>query len=88
VQIAAMSPTLPPSQNQPLPLSPPVRSFVSRIISGFPEIFTEFRGKQFSLLWRGNRDSFKAEKILSLDMFRGWIRRLEQMIDSHDDYVS
>jgi hypothetical protein len=32
----------------------------STIISSFPEIFPEFRGKQFSLLWRGGRDSFKA----------------------------
>jgi hypothetical protein len=24
----------------------------------FPEIFTEFRGKRFSVLWRGSRDGF------------------------------
>jgi hypothetical protein len=35
--------------------------FDSRIISDFPEIFAEFRGKQFSLLWRGRRDGFKAK---------------------------
>jgi hypothetical protein len=39
--------------------SPPPR-FDSQIISEFPEIFTEFRGTQFSLLWRGSRDGFKA----------------------------
>jgi hypothetical protein len=32
----------------------------SVIISDFPEIFAEFRGKQFSLLWRGGRDGFGA----------------------------
>jgi hypothetical protein len=30
----------------------------SVIISDFPEIFAEFRGKRFSLLWRGGRDGF------------------------------
>jgi hypothetical protein len=30
------------------------------IISDFPEIFSEFRGKHFSLLWRGSRDGFGA----------------------------
>jgi hypothetical protein len=28
------------------------------IISDFPEIFAEFRGKRLSLLWRGGRDGF------------------------------
>jgi hypothetical protein len=37
--------------------------FDSRIISGFPEIFAEFREKQFSLLWRGSRDGFKAQEF-------------------------
>jgi hypothetical protein len=32
----------------------------SAIISDFPEIFTEFRGKHFQLLWRGSRDGFGA----------------------------
>jgi hypothetical protein len=35
----------------------------SRIISDFPEIFAEFRGKQFSLLWRGSRNGFKAQEF-------------------------
>jgi hypothetical protein len=30
----------------------------STIISDFPEIFAEFRGKQFKLLWCGSRDGF------------------------------
>jgi hypothetical protein len=37
--------------------------FDSQIISDFPEIFAEFRGKQFSLLWRGSRDGFKAQEF-------------------------
>jgi hypothetical protein len=34
--------------------------FDSRIVSGFPEIFAEFRGKRFEILWRGSRDGFEA----------------------------
>jgi hypothetical protein len=37
--------------------------FDSQIISDIPEIFAEFRGKRFSLLWRGSRDGFKAEEF-------------------------
>jgi hypothetical protein len=61
-QIPAMSPITTPSQNQlPPRLSlqqPLVSLFDSRIISGVPEILTEFRKKQFSLLWRGSCVSF------------------------------
>jgi hypothetical protein len=32
----------------------------SLIVSDFPDIFAEFRGKRFSLLWRGSRDGFGA----------------------------
>jgi hypothetical protein len=32
----------------------------SVIISDFPEIFSEFCGERFSLLWRGGRDGFRA----------------------------
>jgi hypothetical protein len=32
----------------------------SAIVSGLPFLFSEFRGKQFSLLWRGGRDGFGA----------------------------
>jgi hypothetical protein len=34
------------------------RPFGSVIVSEFPDIFAEFREKQFSLLWRGGRDGF------------------------------
>jgi hypothetical protein len=34
--------------------SPPAPSLGSAIISRFPAIFAEFRGKRFSLLWRGS----------------------------------
>jgi hypothetical protein len=33
-------------------------SLSSMIISDFPEIFSEFRGRWFSLLWRARRDGF------------------------------
>jgi hypothetical protein len=42
-------------------LPPP--SFNSQIISGFPEIFAEFRVKHFSVLWRGSRDGFGASEF-------------------------
>jgi hypothetical protein len=32
----------------------------SPIVSDFPMIFVEFRGKAFELLWRGSRDGFGA----------------------------
>jgi hypothetical protein len=35
----------------------------SLIISDIPEIFAEFRGKQFSFLWRSSRDVFGASKF-------------------------
>jgi hypothetical protein len=31
------------------------------IISDFPDIFSEFLGQHFSLLWRGGRDGFGAD---------------------------
>jgi hypothetical protein len=45
--------TVRPSQNQQLLPSPhpPVPPLDSRIISDFPEIFAEFQGTSFSLLW-------------------------------------
>jgi hypothetical protein len=73
------TPTPQPTQPSPPPSSPRFRKSVppslpklavpsgpsveSRIISGFPEIFAEFRGKRFSLLWRGGRDGFKAQEF-------------------------
>jgi hypothetical protein len=35
----------------------------SSILSGFPPIFGHFKGKQFSLLWRGSRDGFTANSF-------------------------
>jgi hypothetical protein len=35
----------------------------SLIVWDFPEIFAEFRGKRFSLLWRGSRDGFEAKQF-------------------------
>jgi hypothetical protein len=42
----------------PGPPSPPPGRFESLIVSDFLDIFAEFRGKRFSLLWRGSRDGF------------------------------
>jgi hypothetical protein len=36
---------------------------ISTIISDFPEIFAEFRGKRFEILWRGSRDGFAASEF-------------------------
>jgi uncharacterized coiled-coil protein SlyX len=46
----------PPRCVQPLPRNAPD----SMIISDFPVIFAQFRGKWFTLLWRGSRDGFGA----------------------------
>jgi hypothetical protein len=48
-----------PPKRAPVPPSPPVR-LDSLVVSDFPEIFPEFRGKRFSVLWRGSRDGFRA----------------------------
>jgi hypothetical protein len=45
----------PPAASPPLP-----RGFASLIIADFPALFAEFRGKRFSLLWRGSRNGFDA----------------------------
>jgi hypothetical protein len=37
--------------------------FDSQIISDIPEIFAEFRGKSFEILWRGSRDGFKTKEF-------------------------
>jgi hypothetical protein len=75
-QAVAPSPATPqPSQSVPsvpnhqsssspaAPQPPSVKSIDSRIISDFPEIFGEFRKKEFSVLWRGSRDGFKAKEF-------------------------
>jgi hypothetical protein len=52
-----------PTQASPQPPVPSAPPLDSQIISDFPEIFAEFRGKRFSLLWRGSRDGFGAQKF-------------------------
>jgi hypothetical protein len=42
---------------------PPPRLLDSQIISEFPDIFAEFKGKHFELLWRGSRDGFKPTEF-------------------------
>jgi hypothetical protein len=46
-------------------LRTPAGPFGSLIVSEFPEIFAEFSGKRFSLLWRGSRDGFGARDFHS-----------------------
>jgi hypothetical protein len=75
-RITEMSSAVVFSPNQPPPPSPAAvqpslqqssvpsaLSFDSQIISDFPEIFAEFGGKRFSVLWRGSRDGFKAKEF-------------------------
>jgi hypothetical protein len=45
------------------PVHPEAPPLDSQIISGFPEIFAEFRGKRVNILWRGSRDGFKAQEF-------------------------
>jgi hypothetical protein len=52
--------SIPPSPQPAVPSAPPLDS---RIISDFPEIFAEFRGKRFEILWRGGRDGFGAREF-------------------------
>jgi hypothetical protein len=37
-----------------------VNGFTSMTVADFPALFAEFRGKRFTLLWRGSRDGFSA----------------------------
>jgi hypothetical protein len=58
-----------PSLSSPAAVQPSVlstRFLDSQIISEIPDIFTEFRLKQFSLLWRGSRDGFEEEAFHGL----------------------
>jgi hypothetical protein len=45
------------------PPPPPAREKDSLIVSDFPPLFEDFRGKRFSLLWRGSRDGFSAREF-------------------------
>jgi hypothetical protein len=44
-------------------LKAPRYGFASLIVADFPALFAEFRGKRFSLLWRGSRDGFRAKNF-------------------------
>jgi hypothetical protein len=48
----------PPTTKCAIPCAPP--AFTSLIVADFPALFAEFRGKCFTLLWRGRRDGFGA----------------------------
>jgi hypothetical protein len=44
---------------------PPPSGWNSKIVSDFPELFVDFKQKQFTLLWRGSRDGFSASDFHS-----------------------
>jgi hypothetical protein len=39
---------------------PPPSGWNSAIVPGFPKVFEDFKEKQFTLLWRGSGDGFRA----------------------------
>jgi uncharacterized coiled-coil protein SlyX len=45
----------------PPALLPAPGPFASLVVADFPPLFAEFRGKRFTLLWRGSRDGFGAD---------------------------
>jgi hypothetical protein len=47
-----------------LPRVPLPAGITSLIVSHFPALFAEFRGKRWTLLWRGNRNGFHARDFL------------------------
>jgi hypothetical protein len=55
----ARSPSQARRTRPPVALPAPA-GFPSLIVSQFPALFAEFRGKRFTLLWRGSRDGFGA----------------------------
>jgi hypothetical protein len=58
------SAAVPPNLPMPKPTVPQGPApFASLIVSQFPALFAEFRGKRFSLLWRGSRDGFGADNF-------------------------
>jgi hypothetical protein len=52
---SAPAPTSPASA-----VSPPPSGWNSAIVADFPELFEDFKQKQFTLLWRGSSDGFGA----------------------------
>jgi hypothetical protein len=53
-------PANPPMPKPAVPSVPAPAGFASLIVADFPALFAEFRGKRFTLLWRGSRDGFLA----------------------------
>jgi hypothetical protein len=54
------------TSSDPLIVGPPLkplRSLDSVIVQEFPALLEEFRGKWFTLLWRGGRDGFRADEF-------------------------
>jgi hypothetical protein len=63
IRSSAPSGQSPASASTPRPaaaLPRPPAPFASLIVSEFPALFAEFRGKRFTVLWRGSRDGFGA----------------------------
>jgi hypothetical protein len=59
----ANPPKMSPPPSPPAAQKPPVPPFDSQIVREFPEIFAEFRGKCFNILWRGSRDGFGSQEF-------------------------
>jgi hypothetical protein len=57
---ASRSPASASTSAPAVALHPPPCAFASLIVADFPALFAEFRGKRFTLLWRGSRDGFGA----------------------------
>jgi hypothetical protein len=49
-----------PQRAAPAVAAPSAAFLSSVIVADFPALFAEFRGKRFTLLWRGSRDGFRA----------------------------
>jgi hypothetical protein len=47
------------------PAEKPTSEWKSAIIPDFPKLFEDFRGRKYSLLWRGTRDGFSAHDFYS-----------------------
>jgi hypothetical protein len=56
---------------------------VSAIVSDFPALFAEFRGKYFNPLWRGSRDGFSASQFH--DRCDGHANTVTVVLDTNDN---
>jgi hypothetical protein len=61
--VANRSPATTPTSPPYVALRRPPAGFTSRIAVDFPALFTEFRGKRFTRLWRGSRHGFGAREF-------------------------